>query len=111
MSTKTTVGTPSLSESITITSLRAQYGSGPTEFTGAENALYEHHVVFDNVLAPEDIGPRERFEALAHSVRDVLSQRWIKTEKVHARTNAKRIYYLSMEFLIGRSLAHNVTNL
>ena len=43
-------------------------------------------------------------------MRDVLSQRWLLTEKTYER-NPKRLYYLSMEFLIGRSLANNVTNL
>jgi starch phosphorylase len=52
------------------------------------------------------IGARERFEAIAHSVRDVLSQRWIHTGKTYERQNAKRVYYLSMEFLIGRSLSN-----
>ena len=54
---------------------------------------------------------RDRFEALARSVRDILSQRWLLTEKTYEQQNPKRLYYLSMEFLIGRSLANNVTNL
>ena len=44
-------------------------------------------------------------------MRDVLSQRWVLTESTYDRENPKRIYYLSMEFLIGRSLANNITNL
>src|SRR5438477_10306267 len=87
------------------------YGCGPVQFTGTEDALYERHLVFDNVLEAAAIGARERFEAVARSVRDVLSQRWIRTEKTYERKDPKRIYYLSMEFLIGRSLANNVTNL
>ena len=54
---------------------------------------------------------RDRFEALARSVRDILSQRWLLTEKTYEQQNPKRLYYLSMEFLIGRSLTNNVTNL
>ena len=88
-----------------------QYGCGPVRFTGTSDALYERHLVFDNVVDMAAVGARERFEAVAHSVRDVLSQRWIQTEKTYERKNPKRIYYLSMEFLIGRSLANNVTNL
>src|SRR5215475_1062083 len=91
--------------------LLAQYGCGPIRFTRTADGLFERHLVFDSVLAPSVAGARERFEAFARSVRDVLSQRWIRTEQTYERENPKRIYYLSMEFLIGRSLANNVMNL
>ena len=88
-----------------------QYGCGPVQFAGTDSALYDRHLVFDHVLNPQEAGQRERFEAVARSVRDVLSQRWLHTEHTYVRENAKRIYYLSMEFLIGRSLSNNIANL
>src|SRR3954447_9322541 len=94
-----------------ISQLLEQYGCGPVRFAGAESALYERHILFDNAIDLEAATPRDRFEAAARSVRDVLSQRWVLTEKTYERKNPKRLYYLSMEFLIGRSLANNVTNL
>ena len=94
-----------------VSDLLRQYGCGPIPFAGTENTAYERHLIFDRVIDPEVATARERFEAFANSVRDLLAQRWLLTRKTYARENPKRIYYLSMEFLIGRSAANNVTNL
>jgi glycogen phosphorylase len=94
-----------------VADLLEQYGCGPIPFVGTENAFYERHLVFDRVIDPKVASARERFEAFSSSVRDILAQRWVLTKTTYERENAKRIYYLSMEFLLGRSLANNVTNL
>jgi starch phosphorylase len=91
--------------------LIAQYGCGPVKFKGTEEALYERHLFFDNIVDASEVSLRERFEAVARSVRDVLSQRWLHTQQTYERANPKRVYYLSIEFLLGRSLANNIENL
>src|SRR5258708_6690634 len=117
MSTKSLVrpNSPKLVPTKTSTSkaseLLEQYGCGPIPFVGTENAFYERHLVFDRVIDPKVASARERFEAISSSIRDILAQRWVLTKTTYERQNAKRIYYLSMEFLLGRSLANNVTNL
>src|SRR6516225_1579849 len=111
MSEARQIGTPRTLTADTAADLLDQYGCGPVRFSGHNDALYERHLLFDDVVDPLAAGGRERFEAAARSVRDVLSQRWVRTERTYNRLNPKRIYYLSMEFLIGRSLANNVTNM
>jgi starch phosphorylase len=92
-------------------SLLSRFNVGPVKFTGAHEALYERHLTFDQVIPLTKVTPRDKFEAIARSVRDILSQRWLKTEQTYQERNAKRVYYLSLEFLIGRTLANNITNL
>jgi starch phosphorylase len=67
--------------------------------------LYEH------LVDPKLARPRQRFEALARMIRDHLAQRWVRTRDTRERENPKRVYYLSMEFLIGRTLGNNIINL
>ena len=94
-----------------VSELLQQYSGDSIQFAGTTDALYDRHLIFDRAIDPKVASARERFEAFAHSVRDVLAQRWVKTKATYERQNAKRVYYLSMEFLLGRSLANNVTNL
>jgi len=91
--------------------MNTEYGCGPVQFAGTSEALYERHLLFDSGVDLVQATARDRFEALARSVRDILSQRWLLTDKTYQQLNPKRLYYLSMEFLIGRSLENNVTNL
>jgi starch phosphorylase len=94
-----------------ISELLKQYGCGPIPFVGTENAFYERHLVFDRAIDPKVASPRERFEAFSRAMRDILAQRWVLTKTTYEQQNAKRIYYLSLEFLIGRSLTNNLANL
>jgi starch phosphorylase len=109
MATNTTAKGQTLPDAARL--LKTQYGCGPVQFGGTSDALYERHLLFDSGIDPAAATLRDRFEALAKSVRDILSQRWLLTEKTYDQRNPKRLYYLSMEFLIGRSLENNVTNL
>jgi len=110
MSTRSAAAAGAKAAQADASELLKQYGCGPIQFMGADG-LYERHLLFDNIKAPDAIIARERYEAVARSIRDILSQRWVLTEKTYERENPKRVYYLSMEFLLGRSLANNVTNL
>jgi glycogen phosphorylase len=53
----------------------------------------------------------DRYLAVAYAVRDRLIERWIQTQHTYYRQDVKRIYYLSMEFLMGRTLGNAVLNL
>jgi starch phosphorylase len=111
MSNDKTATGPNTRSVAEIDKLIEQYECGPVQLAGTGDALYERHLMFDNVADAGAVGPRERYEAVARSVRDILSQRWLRTDQTYERANPKRIYYLSMEFLIGRSLANNIMNL
>jgi starch phosphorylase len=51
------------------------------------------------------------FQALAFAVRDRVMERWFRTQSAYYVADVKRVYYLSLEFLMGRALVHNVINL
>ena len=97
--------------STTTTRTRRAPAEGAAPLSGGENALYERHLAFDQVIPPSSATSRDKYEAVARSIRDVLSPRWLRTEQIYQERNAKRVYYVSLEFLMGRALANNITNL
>jgi starch phosphorylase len=55
--------------------------------------------------------PRDWYSSLAYALRDRLMERWMETMRSYYRQDAKRVYYLSLEFLIGRTLINSVLNM
>ena len=72
---------------------------------------FEHHLRRTLAKDRYTATTRDRYYAFALAVRDRLIERWIPTQQTHHNRHVKSIYYLSLEFLIGRSLEHNVMNL
>jgi starch phosphorylase len=69
------------------------------------------HIMYSLGVDARELAPREAFQVVALTVRDRMVERLLETEKRYRQAGAKRLYYLSMEFLIGRSLHNNLVNL
>jgi starch phosphorylase len=70
-----------------------------------------HHLMSFQGRDPERSGASDVYMALAFTLRDIMVEKWITTQKTFYAKEKKRVYYLSLEFLIGRSLGNNVINL
>ena len=75
-----------------------------------EQAL-ENHLVFSSFKTNEAATPRDWYHAASYTVRDHVVERWVKTAESYYRDDPKRVYYLSLEFLIGRMLSNAALNL
>ncbi|NCW63513.1 MAG: glycogen/starch/alpha-glucan phosphorylase [Betaproteobacteria bacterium] len=78
--------------------------------TSAKKAL-QSHLVYSIFKTEQVATPRDWYSTTAYTVRDHVIERWVKTVEKYAEENPKRIYYLSLEFLIGRMLSNASLNL
>lgn len=83
------------------------YGFDKTKF---KSEILDHIRNFSRKTL-EDATPQEIYQAVAFAVRDVITDDWIETQRACADHGSKTLYYLSMEFLVGRALGNNLVNM
>ncbi|HTW74927.1 MAG TPA: glycogen/starch/alpha-glucan phosphorylase [Steroidobacteraceae bacterium] len=76
-----------------------------------QDSWMDRYVLCHHLVDPQAALPRQRFEAIARFIRDLVAHRWARTRLSRMERRAKRVYYLSMEFLLGRTLLNNMMNL
>jgi starch phosphorylase len=89
-------------------------GCSETFFKTNAEAIREniiHHLMSFQGRDPERSGPSDVYKALAYTLRDIMVEKWISTQKTFYAKKKKRVYYLSLEFLIGRSLGNSLINM
>jgi starch phosphorylase len=80
------------------------------KLTPIKQAL-QNHLVFSCFKIDKVATPRDWYHATAHTVRDHVVERWVRTSSAYYDQDPKRIYYLSLEFLIGRMMSNAALNL
>lgn len=71
----------------------------------------QQHLIFSTFKTSDASTPRDWYEAASYTVRDHVVERWVKTAESYYQNDPKRVYYLSLEFLIGRMLSNTALNL
>ena len=70
-----------------------------------------HHVMSFQGCDPDRVRLSDVYMALSYTLRDIMTEKWIHTQSLYYEKEKKRVYYLSLEFLIGRSLSNAILNL
>jgi len=82
---------------------------------GFDKEIFKKSVLFNmkNVFRKtvDEATPEQMYQAVAYAVKDVIIDEWIATHKEYEKQDVKTLYYLSMEFLMGRALGNNIINI
>ena len=77
--------------------------------TFKKSVIYNVKSLFRKTI--DEATPAQVFQAVAYAVKDVIIDEWIATHKEYEKQDSKTLYYLSMEFLMGRALGNNIINI
>ena len=77
--------------------------------TFKKNVIYNVKSQFRKTI--DEATPAQVFQAVSYAVKDVIIDEWIATHKEYEKQDAKTLYYMSMEFLMGRALGNNIINI
>lgn len=80
------------------------------KLTPIKQAL-QNHLIFSCFKTDKVATPRDWYHTAAYTVRDHVVERWVRTSESYYDQDPKRVYYLSLEFLIGRMLTNAALNL
>lgn len=71
----------------------------------------DRYLLSEKLVDPLEASSRQKFEATSRFIRDLIAHRWVITRRERAQSDPKRIHYLSLEFLLGRTLRNNLMNI
>lgn len=94
-----------------LASVRARAGTRTGLDKETLQRAYAEHLQYTQGKDEHSATALDRYQALAHAVRDRLVRRWIQTQQAYYKADAKRVYYLSLEFLMGRAMGNNLISL
>ncbi len=74
-------------------------------------AGFEEHLKYSLAIDPASAGKYDQYYAMIYTIRDRLIEKWVKTKKAHEKDIGRKLYYFSIEYLMGRAIGNNVINL